>query len=487
MFVAWVAFAHETATDRRSTRSHLPIRRFAMPTALRYAAQRGASFVDELKELLRIPSVSTDPAHDADVRRAATWLAGHLKKIGLHQVEQHETPRHPIITAVHRSGEDRPTVLVYGHYDVQPPDPLDLWDTPPFDPTERAGNLFARGASDDKGQLFVHVKAVESLLQTAGGLPVNLTFIVEGEEEIGSGNLRPFLETHQERLKAHVGLISDTAMFDVGLPSITYGLRGMAYVEVTLDGPSRDLHSGVYGGGVENPIHVLSRLIAGLHDEHHRVTLPGFYDRVREMDQEERRALGQLPFDEAKWLRAIGLDTPCTEAGFSVLESTWARPALDVNGIQGGYQGEGAKTVLPSRARAKISVRLVPDQHPDEVIAMLRHYLETHVPDTVAMTFRDDLYGGLPVLMDRSIAPMKAAAQALKDAFGREPVFIREGGSIPVVADFQEVLGIDTVLMGFGLHSDAIHAPNEHFGLDRFHQGIAASIRFMEELGDVDR
>lgn len=449
--------------------------------ALAYAAQHEARFVDELKRLLRIPSVSTDPAYAGEVRRAAVWIADHLREIGVGEVQIHATEGHPIVTAAHVRDAQRPTVLAYGHYDVQPPDPLDLWETPPFEPVERNGQLFARGACDDKGQLFMHVKAAESWLRTAGELPVNLKFLIEGEEESGSAHLPPFLETHRDLLKADVALISDTALFADGLPSIAYGLRGMAYVEVILEGPGRDLHSGVYGGAVENPIHALTRLIAGLHDEQGRVALPGFYDAVRDLDEEERTAFRELPFDEAAWKRDIGISAARTEAGYSVLEATRGRPALDVNGVGGGYQGEGAKTVLPSQACAKISVRLVPDQRPDDVAAMLRRYFETETPPTMKMTFRD-LHGGMPVLVDRSMPAMQAAFRALRDEFGRPPVFIREGGSIPVVADFQEALGLDTVLMGFGLDSDAIHSPNEHFGLDRFSQGIASSIRFMKEL-----
>lgn len=453
----------------------------SVSSALAYAAQHESRFVDELKSLLRIPSVSTDPAYAGEVRRAAVWIAEHLKEIGIGEVEIHATEGHPIVTAAHMHDAQRPTVLVYGHYDVQPPDPLNLWEAPPFEPTERGGQLFARGASDDKGQLFIHAKAAESWLCTGGELPVNLKFLIEGEEECGSVHLRPFLETHQERLAADVALISDTALFAEGLPSIGYGLRGMAYVEVILDGPKRDLHSGVYGGAVDNPIHVLTRLIAGLHDEQGRVTLPGFYDTVWELDDEEREAFRGLPFDEAAWKRDIGISAARTEEGYSVLEATRARPALDVNGIGGGYQGEGAKTVLPSRAGAKISVRLVPAQRPNEVAAMLRRYFTTETPSTMEVTFRD-LHGGMPVLVDRSLPAMQAAFRALRDEFGRPPVFIREGGSIPVVADFREALGLDAVLMGFGLDSDAIHSPNEHFGLDRFRQGIASSIRFMREL-----
>ena len=450
-----------------------------MDKALSYARARGDNFVSELIDFLRIPSISTDEAYAADVRRAAGWLADEFRRIGMQQVDVIETPGHPVVTAGIHVGDDRPTVLLYGHYDVQPPDPLALWETPPFEPAIRNGDLYARGACDDKGQLFMHLKAVEAYLSGENRLPVNMKFIVEGEEENGSVHLRQFLEQHAEALTADVVLISDTSMFAADIPSVTYGLRGLAYVEVVLRGPSRDLHSGVYGGAVENPLNLLARLIGNLHDDDHRVTIPGFYDNVRDLTAEERRAIGELPFDEHTWLAAVGVDTPRTEAGYSVLEAIWARPTLDVNGIWGGYQGPGAKTVLPSEAGAKISMRLVPDQQPDEIVGKIKRYFEGATPDTMDLTFRD-LHGGHAVIVDRSIPAMRAASEALAAEFDREPAFIREGGSIPVVADFKQVLGLDTVLMGFGLNSDAIHSPNEHFGLDRFHKGIASSIRFLD-------
>lgn len=453
-----------------------------MQQALAYADERAGVFVDELKEFLRIPSVSTDAVYNDDVRRAAGWLADEFRRIGMAKVQVMETEGHPIVTAEHDVHEDLPTVLVYGHYDVQPPDPLELWDTPPFEPTVRDGNLYARGSSDDKGQVYMHVKAVEAYLSSGEELPVNVKFIVEGEEENGSVHLRPFLEKHADMLSADVVVISDTAMFGEGIPSITYGLRGLAYVEVLLKGPNRDLHSGVYGGAVDNPLIVLSRLIASLHDDSHRITISGFYENVRDLTNDERQVMGSLPFDEKKWLAAVGVTTPRTEAGYSVLESIWARPSLDVNGIWGGYQGPGAKTVLPGMAGAKISMRLVPDQRPDEAVSKIKRYFEANTPESMDLTFRD-LHGGHPVVVDREIPAMQAASEALEAEFGREPAFIREGGSIPVVADFKQVLGLDTVLMGFGLNSDAIHSPNEHFGLDRFHKGIASSIRFLDAFG----
>ncbi|NNF58187.1 MAG: dipeptidase [Rhodothermaceae bacterium] len=450
-----------------------------MNAALDYARAHGEQFVDQLNDLLRIPSISTDSQYDGDVRQAAEWLRSDLERIGMPRAELMETPGHPIVYAERIEDPALPTVLIYGHYDVQPPDPLELWESPPFEPVIRDGVLYARGTADDKGQLFMHVKAIEAYLATEGALPVNLKIMLEGEEESGSTSLVPFIEQHQDLLAADTVLISDTALFAPGVPSLVYGLRGMAYVEVTLTGPNRDLHSGVYGGAVENPINALCRLIAGAHDEQHRITIPGFYDHVRDLTEEEREGYRKLPFDEADWKEEIGVEHTKTEAGYTMLEGTSARPTLDVNGIWGGYTGEGAKTVLPAKAHAKISCRLVPDQTPDEITEKLRRYFEANTPETMTLTFKN-LHGGHGALIDTSAPAMQAAAKAMQGVFGREPLFTREGGSIPVVADFKRILGLDSVMMGFSLDSDAIHSPNEHFALERFHQGIEASIRFMD-------
>ena len=358
-----------------------------MDDALTYAEQHLDTFVGELEELLRIPSVSTDPAYAEHVQEAADWLGDRFEEAGLDHSEVVDTDGHPIVYADHHVGDDRPTVLVYGHYDVQPPDPLEEWDTDPFEPTRRNGTLYARGACDDKGQMYMHVAAAEALLET-GTPPVNLKFIIEGEEEVGSEHLAPFLEARQEDLAADVVLISDTSMFSPEVPTITYGLRGLAYAEVTLEGPNRDLHSGVYGGAVENPANALSALIAGLHDEDHRVAIPGFYENVRDLTPEERATYAELPFDEEAWAAEIGLDATKTEAGYSVLECLSARPTLDVNGIWGGYTGEGAKTVLPATAHAKISMRLVPEQTPEEAYDKLEAHLAAEVPETMTLTVR---------------------------------------------------------------------------------------------------
>ena len=453
-----------------------------MANPVDYASAHLDRFIADLEAFLRIPSVSTDPSYTADVHRCAHWLVEEFKRIGATDAELIETPGHPIVLAKHGDDPGKPTVLCYGHYDVQPPDPIDLWNTPPFEPSRRNGTLFARGASDDKGQLLMHIKALESFLSTGTELPVNLKFIIEGEEEVGSAHLAPFIEEHRDRLAADVVLISDTALFAPDVPSITYGLRGLAYIEVQLTGPNRDLHAGVYGGAVENPINVLSEIIGELHDENHRVTIEGFYDDVLELTEDERAAYSSLPFDRSRWMNEIGVKEVRTENDYSVLEGTTGRPALDVNGIWGGYQAAGAKTVLPSTAGAKISMRLVPDQETDNIVQKVRAHFETRVPETMKLSFKK-LHGGAPVLIDTTTAPMRAAADAMEAVLGKRPVFTREGGSIPVVSDFKRTLGLDTILLGFGLNSDAIHSPNERFGLDRYAQGIKAVIRFFELYG----
>ena len=449
-----------------------------MQDALSYAETHFDDFVSQLEELLRIPSISTDSEYAHEVQRAANWLADHFSAIGVQHAEVIATDGHPVVYAEHVVDDDRPTVLVYGHYDVQPPDPLELWTSPPFEPTRKNGTLYARGACDDKGQMFMHAKAAEAYLQQEGDLPVNLKFVIEGEEETGSKHLVPFIEAHKDRLAdADVVLISDTAMFSHDAPSITYGLRGMAYAEITLTGPNRDLHSGIYGGGVENPINALADLISQLHDADHRITIPGFYDAVQDLTEDERQTYRELPFDEAAWKDEIGLDAVKHEAGYTLLECLSGRPTLDVNGIWGGYTGEGAKTVLPAKAHAKISMRLVPDQRAADIYDKLEAYLQDLTPPTMTLDF-SRLHGGKPVLVDRDHPAMQAAADAVEHVYGAAPHFVRNGGTIPVVADFKDHLGLDSVLMGFGLDSDAIHSPNEHFGLDRFHKGIEAIIRF---------
>jgi acetylornithine deacetylase/succinyl-diaminopimelate desuccinylase-like protein len=456
-----------------------------MDTALSYAENHSDQFVGELKELLRIPSVSTDSAYAGEVQRAAEWLTDHFDAIGMEHTEIIETDGHPLVYAEHTTDPAKPTVVVYGHYDVQPPDPLDEWDTAPFEPTERNGSIYARGACDDKGQMFMHVKAAEAYLSAEGDLPVNLKYVIEGEEETGSMAIESYVKSNGRRLDGDVVLISDTAMLSTETPSITYGLRGLAYAEITLQGPNRDLHSGNYGGAVDNPANALSRIIAGLHDEDHHIAIPGFYDDVRDLTEEERDTYAQLPFDEDTWMDAIGIDAVRTEGGYTTLECLSARPTLDVNGLWGGYVGEGAKTVLPAKAHAKLSMRLVPDQSVPDIYDKLEAHLDTVVPDTMNVSMRR-LHGGDPVLVDPTAPPMQAAKTAMGEVLGTEPFFVRNGGTIPVVADFQQHLGLDSVLMGFGLDSDAIHSPNESFGLDRFRQGIQAIIRFHDRYAKME-
>ncbi len=455
-----------------------------MEKALAIANKNMARSVDQLLEFLRIPSISTDPDYSSSVRDGAQWLANELKSIGVATVEICETEGHPIVYAEHITSTSAPTILVYGHYDVQPPDPLALWNSPPFEPVVKDGSVYARGACDDKGQLMMHVKALEALIEADDRLAVNIKILAEGEEESGSEHLADFIRANVDKLSADVVAISDTAMFEKGVPSITSGLRGLAYCEVTLRGPDRDLHSGVFGGAVENPANALASLIANLHDENHRVTIPGFYDKVIPVTENERATFKSLPFDEKDWMDSIDVAAVRTEEGYSILEATTSRPTLDVNGMWSGYTGKGAKTVLPSEASAKISMRLVPDQDTDEVSEQLRQYFLKNAPDTMQVKFTK-LHGGKGLLVNTEAPAMQAAAKAMEMEYGRKPFFTREGGSIPVVAEFKEILGLDTVLMGFGLTSDAIHSPNEHFGLDRYAEGIRSIIRFYQLYGNA--
>jgi acetylornithine deacetylase/succinyl-diaminopimelate desuccinylase-like protein len=380
------------------------------------------------------------------------------------------------------AGAEAPTVLVYGHYDVQPPDPLELWDTPPFEPTIVGDDIFARGASDDKGQLYVHVKALETFKEIAGAPPVNVKCIFEGEEESGSPSLEPFIREHADLLAADVAVISDTHIVGKEQPSIVYALRGLAYGEVEVTGPDHDLHSGGYGGAVHNPIHALCTMIAGLHDEDGRITVPGFYDKVRDLSPQEREEMAKVPFEREAWLREAGVKTDWGEPAYTIVERTAARPTLDVNGIWGGYTQPGAKTVLPSEAFAKISMRLVPDQEPAEITRLLQDYLAEIAPPTVSVEVRD-LHGGESAVVRRDSPAMQAAFRAYAEAFGREPIFVRGGGSIPVVATFQSTLGLETVLMGFGLPDDRLHSPNEKFHLPNFYKGIETALLFFSFLG----
>ena len=435
-----------------------------------YIDQNKDRFLEELFALLRVPSVSADSRHREDVRRTAEMVKASLLAAGADFAELCETKGHPIVYGEKKVSPSAPTVLVYGHYDVQPPDPLELWNTPPFEPTVRDGKIYARGACDDKGQFFMHVKALEAMSK-AGNLTCNLKFMIEGEEEVGSENLGIFVASNREKLKADVVLISDTSLISLDCPSITAGLRGLSYMEVEVESANRDLHSGVYGGAVANPINVLSKMIASLHDEKGRVTIPGFYDKVRELTGAERVELNRAPFDAEAYKKEIGLADLAGEAGYTTLERTGIRPTLDCNGIWGGYTGEGAKTVLPAKASAKISMRLVPDQQPAEITELFTRHFQSIAPLSVQVKVIAH-HGGDPAVTPTDSKAFRAASDAFTEVWGKKPIPTRDGGSIPIVALFKKELGLDTVLMGFGLDSDALHSPNEHYGIRNFLIGI---------------
>jgi len=441
-----------------------------------YITENKERFLKELFELLRIPSISADPTHKKDVKKAAQWLVDHISSLGVNKVVGFPTKGHPIIYGAYHINDNVPTVLVYGHYDVQPPDPLDLWDSPPFEPTIKKtkihpqGAIFARGSCDDKGQLFMHLKAFE-FLQKEGILNCNIKFLLEGEEEVGSVNLESFCKENKEMLSCDMILISDTSIIASDVPSITTGLRGLTYVEVEVTGPNRDLHSGVYGGAVTNPVNALAEMIAALRDENGKITIPGFYDKVEILSEEERKKMNEAPFDLENYKAGLGIDAVSGEKGFTSLERTTIRPTLDVNGIWGGYIGKGAKTVLPSKAYAKISMRLVPHQDPDEIQKLFDEYFHSIAPPGIKVKITPQ-HGGHPVVTPIGSKEYKAAAAAMQKTYQKEPIPARGGGSIPIVALFEHVLGAKSILMGFGLDSDDIHSPNEHYGIENFLKGI---------------
>jgi acetylornithine deacetylase/succinyl-diaminopimelate desuccinylase-like protein len=441
-----------------------------------YLREHKDRFLEELFELLRIPSVSADPQYAKAVHQAAKYVAQSLKKAGAANVELCKTAGFPIVYGDFVVDKNLPTVLVYGHYDVQPPDPLDLWTSDPFDPVVRTtskhpkGAIFARGACDDKGQMFMHIKAFEAMKKTRE-LPCNVKFMIEGEEEVGSANLGKFCKANKKRLACDMVLISDTSMLGNKTPSITTGLRGLTYLEVEVTGPNRDLHSGVYGGAVANPINVLTQMIASLHDKRGKITIPGFYDDVEEVSKEERKAMAAAPYSENTYMKELGVKALHGEKGYSTLERTSIRPTLDVNGIWGGYTGEGAKTVLPSKAYAKISMRLVPHQDSDHVFKLFKKHFEAIAPPSVKVKVTPH-HGGAPAVTPTDSDEYRSAEWAMEQTFGQAPIPLRSGGSIPIVALFEDVLNVKTVLLGFGLDSDAIHSPNEHFGLFNFYKGM---------------
>jgi len=453
-------------------------------SAVAYAQRNYARFLDELKALLRIPSVSTLPEHAGDCHFAAEVLAADLSKIGMENVRLIETAGHPLVYADWLHAAGKPTALMYGHYDVQPPDPLDEWLSPPFEPTERNGNLYARGAVDDKGQVIAQMKALESLLAADGKLPLNVRVLLEGEEEVGGEGIARYVASKPADLKADFALVSDTELFAPGLPTLCVGLRGMIYTELEVRGAKTDLHSGMYGGAAPNPFFALAQILAKLKDENGHILIPGFYDDVVPPSPEELAAWKSLPFDEEEYrINEVGARQLVGEAGYSVLERTWARPTLEVHGIPGGFIGAGAKTVIPAKALAKVSMRLVPDMTPAKAFALYKNFVEKIVPVGVDVEVRL-IHSGDPCLIPVNNPYIKAATKALHEVWGKDTVFIRSGGSIPIVGDFARHLGLPSVMMGFGLPDDNIHAPNEKFNLKNFALGIESLIRFLEEAGE---
>lgn len=454
-----------------------------MQKTVEYIKAHYDEYLEELKEYLRIPSISTLKENKEDVIKCAEFTEQKMKQAGLTKTEIFETDGHPIVYGEWLGAPGKPTILIYGHYDVQPVDPLDEWETPPFEPDIRDNKIFARGATDDKGQLFIHMKSFEAFLKAGSTPPVNVKYIIEGEEEVGSTSLEPFIKEHQELLACDAILISDTSLYADGVPTITYGLRGLTYAEIEVKGPSQDLHSGSYGGAVTNPVNALAQIIAKMHDENGKITIPGIYDDVRPITEEEKENLKRLDHNEEELRQEVEAPALAGENNFTALERIWARPTFDVNGIIGGFTGDGAKTIIPSKASAKVSMRLVPDQDPDKVADMLEKHIKSLAPDSVEVTVHKG-HGGKPFITPLHEKAMKAAAKAMSKSFGKETVFMREGGSIPIVNVFKDRLNAPVVLMGFGLNSENLHSPNEHFSLTHFKLGVLASAYFMEEFAE---
>jgi len=453
-----------------------------LDTALQFTQANKANALEELKDFLRIPSISTLPENTADVRRAAEFLATELKRIGMQNVRLIETAGHPLVYADHLHAAGKPTVLCYGHYDVQPPDPLDEWLSPPFEPEERNGNIYARGAVDDKGQLWMQVKALEALLKN-GSLPVNVRVLAEGEEEVGGEGIAEYLRAHSEEVKCNVALVCDTELFAPDLPTLCVGLRGMIYTEIEVRGAKTDLHSGMYGGAAPNPFVALAQIIAKLKDDEGRILIPGIYDGIQKPTDAELAAWKSLPFDEEHYRQTeVGSTVLTGEPGYSVLERTWARPTLDVHGMPGGFTGAGAKTVIPAKALAKVSLRLVPGMTPADTFRKLQDYVATIVPKGTTVEVRM-IHSGDPIVVGTDNPFIHAATEAMHDVFGKETVFVRGGGSIPVVGDFARQLHVPTVMMGFGLPDDNLHAPNEKFNISNFYRGTESIIRFLVNAG----
>lgn len=458
-----------------------------MENILNFIESNRDNFVSELKEFLKIPSISTNPENKSDVRNCAEYLKKEMENIGLENVRLYETPGHPIVYGdwLH-ADKEKPTVLIYGHYDVQPVDPVDLWTDPPFSPVVKGESIYARGAADDKGQVFIHMKSLQSHLKINNSLPVNVKVIIEGEEEIGSVNLDAFIEKNKDLLKCDYVVISDTGMFDKDVPSICYGLRGLAYMQVEVTGPNRDLHSGSFGGAVDNPINALAHIISKLKDDKGKILIDGFYDDVRNLTEKERLEYTKLPFDEKRYKDDLDIDETFGEEGYTTLERASARPTLDCNGIWGGFQGEGAKTVLPSKAGAKISMRLVPDQVPEKIEKLFTDFVKKISPKSVTVEIKS-LHGGKGAITPIDSPAMDAAVEAMTKGFGKVPLFTREGGSIPVVSTFQSILNAPAILLGFGLPDENIHSPDEHFNLNNFYRGILSISHYYNELSKIKK
>ncbi|MGE7696191.1 dipeptidase [Lysinibacillus sp. NPDC094177] len=451
-----------------------------------YFTEHREAHLNELNEFLRIPSISSLSEHKGDIQNAAEWLANAFKNLNLENISITQTAGHPVVYADWLHAEGKPTILFYGHYDVQPVDPLNLWETEPFNPTIRDNKLFARGASDDKGQVFMHLKMIEALFATTGTLPVNVKFIYEGEEEIGSPNLPAYVEEHKEKLAADLILISDTGLYGPGKPAVCYGLRGLTGIQIDVRGSKGDLHSGLYGGGVQNAIHALADILASFRDEHGTIQVEGFYDKVLPLSEEEREAYRALGFDEESVKEEVGVKELFGEAGYSYLERTWARPTLEVNGVFGGFSGEGIKTVLPAEAGAKITCRLVPNQEPDEIVALLKAHIEKHKPTGIEVTI-SEFDKGRPFLTPFDHPFIQAAGRSYEKVYNVPTAYTRGGGSIPIVAAFDEILELPVVLMGFGLSSENFHAPNEHFHLENFDKGLRVLSDYLFEVAELQK
>ena len=446
-----------------------------------YLASMRDTHLEELKEFLRIPSVSAKSEHKPDIEAAARWVAEKLRSAGLDSVEIVPTKMHPVVYGESLGAPGKPTILFYGHYDVQPAEPLELWTTPAFEPTVRDNNLFGRGTADDKGQVHIHIKALEALLKTSGKLPINIKVMIEGEEEVGSVSLWNFVKENRQRLKADALVVSDTSMLARGVPSVTYGLRGLNYYQIELTAASQDLHSGVFGGAVPNPITILAETIAKLHDRDFHIAVPGFYSDVAELSKAERKALNSLPWKEREFRKTVGAPDLCGEKGYTIIERLWTRPTLELNGIWGGYTGEGAKTVIPSKAFAKLSTRLVPKQDPKKIARQMERHIRKLLPKTVKCKF-EVLSTGKPWVAPYTAPIFQKALHALEQGFGKKAVFIREGGSIPFVTQMYDTFKVPCVLMGFGLPDENAHAPDEHLSLENYFGGIRAVANFYEQL-----